>query len=156
MRRPVIGLLTALALLLGSAIPALGASTSVTGSGSYEKLVVNNGSKALVFKIHAPGGECAIKYLAVKFRDRDGTRYAIDGGCYPGPTWGISLVRGDTLVDCGGYTLTYNTDKGFWTGKVPRTCLKRLGAAVKVTESYVDDYSPTINEVPATRYVAQG
>jgi hypothetical protein len=34
--------------------------------------------------------------------------------------------------------------------------LKRLGAAVKVTESYVDDYSPNINEVPATRYVSQG
>jgi hypothetical protein len=27
---------------------------------------------------------------------------------------------------------------------------------VKVTESYVDDYSPNINEVPATKYVAQG
>jgi hypothetical protein len=25
-----------------------------------------------------------------------------------------------------------------------------------VTESYVDDYSPNVNEVPATTYVAQG
>jgi len=27
---------------------------------------------------------------------------------------------------------------------------------VKVTDSYVDDYSPNINEVPATKYVKQG
>jgi len=27
---------------------------------------------------------------------------------------------------------------------------------VKVTDAYVDDYSPNINEVPATKYVKQG
>jgi hypothetical protein len=70
--------------------------------------------------------------------------------------WAASLVRGETLVDCPTFTLTYNQTAGVWTGSIPRTCLRRLDAAVKVTESWVDDYTPNVNEVPATRYVAQG
>jgi len=145
---------TTLMITMGSA--AHGASTSVAGSGSYEKLVVNNGNNNLVFKIHAPGGECGIKYLRVAFRDRDGTRYEMDGGCYPGAVWAASLVRGDTIVDCGRFRLTFDADNSVWTGTIPRNCLARLGAAVKVTQSYVDDYTPNTNEVPATRYVAKG
>lgn len=136
-------------------VPAQAATTSVNGSGSYEKLVVNNGTKNLVFKLHAPGGACDIQYLAVKFRDRDGTRYAMDGGCY-GVKWAASLARGDKLVDCADFRLRYNADKGVWTGTIPRTCLKRLGSAIKVTESYVQDGTPVVNEVPATKYVRQG
>jgi len=80
----------------------------------------------------------------------------VDGGCYPGDTWAASLVRGTALVDCDGFKLTFNDTNTVWTGSIPRSCLKRLAGPVKVTESYVDDYSPNINEVPATNYVAQG
>jgi hypothetical protein len=154
--RKLIGVAAAVVLAASGVGAAQAASTSVEGTGSYAKLVVNNGTKNLVFKLHAPGGACDIKYLTVKFRDRDGTRYLVDGGCYPGATWAASLVRGEDLVECGGLRLRYNTDKGVWTATIPRTCLKKLGSAVKVTESYVDDYSPNINEVPATKYVARG
>lgn len=155
MRRLIAGTCMALTMALIGATTAGAASTMVEGSGSYEKLVVKNG-KNLVFKVFAPGGECDIKYLTVKFRDRDGTRYLIDGGCYPGGVWASSLVRGDVLMDCPGFTLKFKESGSVWTGKVPRSCLKRLAGAVKVTESYVDDYSPTINEVPATKYVKRG
>lgn len=136
--------------------PAGAATTSVTGTGSYEKLVVKNGTTNLVFKIHAPGGGCDIKYVAVKFRDRDGTRYEMNGGCYPGAVWATSLVRGSNLVDCPKFTLKYDQTAGVWTGTIPRTCLKGLAPDVKETESWVDDYTPNINEVPATKYVTQG
>lgn len=136
-------------------VPAEAATTSVKGTGSYEKLVVNNAAKKLTFKIHAPGGACDIQYLAVKFRDRDGTRYAMDGGCYQAK-WAASLSRGTKLVSCDGLRLRYSAKNSVWTGSVPRTCLKQLGSAVKVTESYVQDYSPNINKVPATKYVRQG
>ena len=151
MRRSLAVFSLAVSFAVIGAIPAGAATTSVDGTGSYEKLVVNNASRKLIFKIHAPGGECDIKYLAVKFRDRDGTRYEMDGGCYPGPTWAASLVKGTNLVSCSGFKLRFNEDASVWTGTIPRTCLRKLGA-----ESWVDDYSPNINEVPATRYVKQG
>ena len=156
MRRSLVLLCFALTLALLGALPAGAATTSVNGTGSYEKLVVNNGSRKLIFKIHAPGGECVIKYLAVKFRDRDGTRYEVNGGCYGAGEWAATLVRGSNIVACDRFSLRYNEDGVVWTATIPRTCLKRLGAAVKVTESWVDDYSPAVNEVPATKYVAQG
>lgn len=146
----------ALCLVVVGASSALAASTTVQGTGSYDKLVVKNGVKSLVFKVYAPGGKCDIKYLAVKFRDRDGTRYEINGGCYQGGVWAKSLVRGTKLVDCPKFTLAYDPAASVWTGSIPRTCLKGLAADVKVTESWVDDYSPNINEVPATPYVKQG
>jgi hypothetical protein len=144
-----------LVAIIGSA-PALAATITINGTNSYEKLVVNNANKQLVFKLHAPGGACAINYLNVKFRDRDGTRYEMDGGCYPGATWAASLVRGQNLVDCSGFTLKYNQTKSIWTGTIPRTCLKKLAGPIRVTESYVNDYSPNPGEVPATKYVRQG
>ena len=156
MRKIIVCCLLAVAMTMTLGSAAYAATTSVQGTGSYKKLVVDNDTTKLTFRVFAPGGECAIKYLQVSFRDRDGTRYAMDGGCYPGNTWAASLTRGDTLVDCDGFTLRYNTTKSSWIGTIPRTCLARLAAAVKVTSSYVDDYSPNINEVPATKYVAQG
>ena len=156
MRRVTAGLCVVMSLAVIGATPAGAATATVEGTGSYDKLVVNNAAKKLVFKVFAPGGECDIKYLNVKFRDRDGTKYEIDGGCYSGPTWAASLVRGTTIVDCDGFKLTFNDTNTMWTGSIPRSCLKKLAGPVKVTESYVDDYSPNINEVPATKYVAQG
>lgn len=155
MRRLITGTCLALCLSVVGAVPASAATTTVQGTGSYDKLVVKNGTK-LVFKVFAPGGKCAIKYLAVKFRDRDGTTYEMDGGCYPGAVWAKSLVRGTKLIDCPKFTLAYEATGSVWTGSIPRTCLKGLAADVKVTESYVDDYSPNSNQVPATKYVKQG
>ena len=146
----------AVLLAVGVGASAQAATTTVAGTNSYEKLVVNNGNTNLVFKVYAPGGKCEIKYVTVKFRDRDGTRYAMDGGCYPGAAWAASLTRGGNLIDCGGFSLRYNADKSVWTGTIPRTCLRGLAPAVKVTSSYVDDYTAMPGEVPATNYVAQG
>lgn len=156
MRRWIIGAFMALSVVMMAVAPAGAASTTVHGTGSYEKLVVKNGTKALVFKIFAPGGECAVKYISVKFRDRDGTRYQMEAGCYPGAVWASNLVRGQKIVDCPKFRLNYNATGDVWTATIPRTCLKQLAPAVKVTESYVDDYTPSPGEVPATKYVAQG
>ena len=156
MRRMIMGTFMALSLAMVGAVPAGAASTTVQGTGSYDKLVVKNGAENLVFKIYAPGGKCDVRYLLVRFRDRDGTRYSMEAGCYPGAVWAANVVRGTSLVDCPSFTLTYNQTGSVWTGTLPRTCLRGLAGAVKVTESYVDDYSPNVNEVPATAYVAQG
>jgi hypothetical protein len=156
MRTLIVGACLSLTLAMVVTAPAGAATVTVNGTGSYEKLVVKNTVKKLIFEVHAPGGGCGIKYLAVKFRDRDGTKYEMDGGCYPGAVWAASLVRGQKLVKCPKFKLTYSAAKGAWTGTIPRTCLKKLGPAVKVTDSYVDDYSPVISEVPATKYVGRG
>lgn len=146
----------AVIMAMVGAVPAQAATTSVTGAGSYQKLVVINGANNLVFKIHAPGGKCAVRYIRVTFRDRDGTAYQMDAGCYPGAVWDANVVRGDAIVACPDFTFRYNADKGIWTATIPRTCLNGLASAVKVTESFVDDYSPNPGEVPATQYVSQG
>jgi len=154
--RKLAAIVTTALMITAMGTAAQAASTSVDGTESYEKLVVNNGNNNLVFKLHAPGGKCAIKYLQVKFRDRDGTAYEMNGGCYPGAVWAASLVRGDKLIDCNNFTLKYNATSSVWTGTIPRTCLNRLGGAIKVTYSYVDDYSPMPGEVTGTKYVAKG
>lgn len=156
MRRLIAVICVALNLAIVGVAPAGAASTTVQGTGSYEQLVVKNGAQKLVFKIHAPGGGCDIRYLRVNFRDRDGTRYSMEAGCYSGGVWAANVVRGMDLVDCPSFTLAYNATEGVWTGAIPRTCLRRLAGSVKVTDSYVDDYSPNLNEVSATPYVAQG
>jgi len=155
--RKIAAVVTTALMLAAMGTAAQAASTSVEGTGSYEKLVVNNGNQNLVFKIHAPGGKCDIRYLRVEFRDRDGTRYQTDAGCYPGEEgWAANLVRGEKIIDCEGFSLKFNATSSLWTNTIPRTCLNGLGGAVKVTDSYVVDSTPNINEVPATKYVAKG
>ena len=159
MRRAALVLLTTLVTCLGlvlGAAPAQAAKTSVTGTNAYEKLLVDNKQRKLVLTMWAPGGPCEIKYLAAKLRDKDGTKYTVSGGCYPGATWAASLSRGKKLVDCGGLKLAWNADKGFWRAVVPRSCLKKLDDRVKVTESYVDDYSPSPGYAGPTKYVGRG
>jgi hypothetical protein len=161
-RRTTLALLSALTACLGLvlaglvAAPAQAAKTSVNGTNAYKKLVLDNQQKRVVLKMTAPGGPCSIKYLKATFRDKDGTTYSVDGGCYPGAVWAASLTRGNKLVDCGGLSLGYNADKGVWTAKVPRGCLKKLADRIKVTESYVDDYSPNPGYAGPTKYVARG
>jgi len=156
MRRVIVGTCLALTLAMIGITPAGAASTTVQGTGSYEQLVVKNGTQNLVFKIHAPGGKCGIKYVRVTFRDRDGTRYSMEAGCYPGGVWAANVMRRMSLVDCPGFTFKYDQAGSVWTSTIPRSCLNGLAGSVKVTESFLDDYSPNINEVPATPYVAQG
>ena len=145
-------------LMIGAAAtaPALADTTSVKGTNSYKKLVVDNGNKSLVFKLTAPGPGCKnMKYLAVKFGDKDGTAYQMDGGCYQA-AWVPSLVRGDKVLKCKNFTLKFDKQKGVWTGDIPRSCLKNLGGTIKVTESWIDDYSAMPGEAPATKWVKQG
>jgi hypothetical protein len=52
MRRSIVGVCMALSLAVIAAAPAGAATTTVKGTGSYKKLVVNNDTKALIFKIH--------------------------------------------------------------------------------------------------------
>ena len=156
MRRVIVGTCMALSLAMVGVSPAGAASTTVQGTGSYEQLVVKNGVQNLVFKSYAPGGACDIRYLVIRFRDRDGTRYSMEAGCYPGGGWAANVVRGSNLVDCPRFTLTYSQTGSVWTSTIPRTCLRGLAGPVKVTESYVIDSSPNTNEVPPTTYVAQG
>lgn len=151
---------SAMAVLVAGAglVPAHADSASVKGTGTYKKLVVKNGKNNLVFKLKAPGGKCQIKYLRVDFRDHDGTRFGMDGGCYPGAVWAASLVKGkqQKLVKCSSFSLKYHKAAKSWTGKIPRSCLKGLAGAVKVTQSYVDDYSAMPGSVPKTGYIKRG
>lgn len=147
---------TMFAALVWTGSSADAATTKVAGTNAYEKLVLSNGTNAIVFKVYGPGGDCQIKYLDVSFRDKDGTRYAADAGCYPGGVWAASLTKGDELIDCSGYTMAYNVDKGFWKAVVPRSCLSDLADQVRVTESWLDDYSAFPGEAGPTKYVARG
>ena len=146
-------------LMIGAAAtaPALADTTTVKGTNSYKKLVVDNGNKSLVFKLTAPGPGCKnMKYLAVKFEDKDGTAYEMEGGCYGASDWVPSLVRGEKVLNCKDFTLKFNKQKGVWTGDIPRACLNKLGGTIKVTESGTDDSSAMPGDVPATKWVKKG
>jgi hypothetical protein len=147
-------LLACLALLVPGAAHA--AQTSVEGTGAYEKLVLANKQTKIVVKMYGPGGgPCEVDYVTAKLRDKDGTRYTIAAGCYPGAVWGVSLSRGDQLVECEDLKLAYQSTDGYWNGVMPRSCLDDLANRVKVTTSWIDDGSPTANEAGPTRYVAR-
>jgi hypothetical protein len=156
MKRIVGGVLVALVITVGMTGSAQAATGRVLGTNSYKKLAINNDTTTLTFKLFAPGGKCSVKYLKVVFTDRKGTTFSVDGGCYPGAVWIRSLSKGDDLVKCSGYTLTYNKTAGFWLATVPRSCLVGLGPAIKVTDSWVDDYSPMPGEAGPSGWIAQG
>jgi hypothetical protein len=156
MRRLALSVL--LACLAGLLAPAhaSAATASVSGTNAYKRLTVNNADARVVLTLKAPGGACDIKYLRVNLRDKDGTRYSVDAGCYPGATWASSLVRGSRLVSCSGLRLGYDEDRGQWRAIVPRTCLTGLANRIKSTSSYVDDYSPAPGEAGPTPWIARG
>jgi hypothetical protein len=156
-------LLAALALLVGLAGPVAAESTTVTGSGPLEKMAVSNGQDAVVAKVHGPGNPCnVVRWVKIRFRDQDGTRYTADGACLPGDPasgggWHKSLARGTNLVACGGYRLKYNATGAFWRFEIPRSCLTKLGNSIKVTAGeLVTTTSAIPGEAGPTGWLSRG
>ncbi len=155
--RQLLVLIVGFTLLVVSGPPVHAAKTSVEGTNAYTKLVLLNKQSQVQVKMFGPGGgDCSVKYLQTTVRDKDGTRYRLAAGCYPGATWAVSLEQGGDLVECEGASLAYVEADGYWRGKVPRSCLGGLANRIKVTTSSLDDYSPTPGEAGPTRYVARG
>jgi hypothetical protein len=151
------GALLASATVVTLAPPAQAEKTSVEGTHAFTRLVLDNRQRAVVLKMYGPGGgDCSVKHLYDKIRDRDGTRYTVAAGCYPGAVWAVSLSTGGELVDCGGLAVSYDADGGFWLAKVPRGCLDGLADKIKVTSAGIDDYSPAPGEAGPTAYVDRG
>jgi hypothetical protein len=158
--RPLGVLLAALALLVGLAGPAGAETTTIAGSGAISKMSVNNGSRAVVAKVHGPNIECGVsRWVKINLRDGDGTNYEAMGGCYPGDPasgggWHKSLALGGKLLSCG-FTLSYNSTGGFWRFEVPRSCLGKLANRIKVTNvELVAGALP--GEAGPTRWLSRG
>ena len=138
--------------------PASGATTSVEGTGVYDRLVLANNQDTVVIKAYGPkpaSGTCDWSVNA-KFRDGDGTNYTVTRACYGEDTLATSLSRGTTLKQCGGLAYSYNNTSGFYRFSVPRTCLTGLANRIKVTRSVMDLGSPSPSEAGPTAYVARG
>jgi len=131
---------------------AVAESTSVEGTGSLSKLVLANQEDAVVVKLFAPGGKNAVRWVNATVRDKDGTKYIVQGGWY-GENWIVSLATEDEVVHCAGLKLTYSSDSGFWKAVLPRTCLAGLANKVKVSQADVNDNTATVNEAGPTKYV---
>jgi hypothetical protein len=136
---------------------AVGATTSVEGTGLYEKLVLANNQSAVVIKAYGPGPfEPCHWSVNARFRDRDGTVYTVTRGCYEESTYATSLSRGSNLKACDGLTGGYNATGGFWRFSVPRSCLTALANTIKVTKSVMNIGSASPSEAGPTPYVARG
>ena len=154
-------LFATLALLVGVAGPVRAESTTVIGTGDIEKMSVNNGSGAVVAKVHGPDIECGVsRWVSIVMRDGDGTKYTAKGGCYPGDPasgggWHKSLER-NGVVACSGFKLKYNSTGGFWRFEVPRSCLNKLANRIKVVDAELVSGSPTGGEAGPTPWLARG
>ncbi len=142
---------------------AVGATTSVNGSGVYQKLVLANNQNAVVLKMYGPraAADSCDWSVNATMRDVDGTRYTVTRACYGGEADGedvyaTSLSRGTTLKACGGLAFSYNDTADFYRFSIPRTCLTGLANRIKVTKSEMELNTPSINEAGPTPYVARG
>ena len=162
--RPLGALLAALALLVGLAGPAAAESTTVSGAagGPLKKMFVSNGTNAVVAKVHGPGKTCdRVRWVKIRLRDGDGTKYAAIGACYPGDPasgggWKTSLETDSALVSCDGFTLTYDGTANFWRFQVPRSCLTELANRIKVSGELVTTTSAIGGEAGPTPWLSRG
>ena len=162
--RAVGALLGAVALLLGLAGPTAAESQTIPGTGvvpgtvgDLEKLFVSNGSTSVVARAYGPDIECGVsRWVSIVMRDGDGTKYTAKGGCYQGGVWIKSLARGSSLVNCGGFTLRYNSTGSFWRFEVPRSCLGRLANRIKVVTAELNSGSPNPGMAGPTSWLSRG
>ena len=109
-RRTALALVIAcLAALLVGAPSASAADVTVKGRGAVDRLWFDNQQDRLVVRIYAPGGRCVVASVAVRFRDRDGTRYKLAGACVSRDPreWRVRRAAGQgpsTATTCGWCT----------------------------------------------------
>jgi hypothetical protein len=134
--------------------PAHAASVTVSGTGLFKSLTLKNDGDTVVLKVGGLGEPCTLRYLSVPLNDRDGTRYEFDAGCYPSTEpWQISLVRGQSLVDCPGLRLNHNAANTTYTARIPRSCLKGLANTIRAGAAYAQEGARDDNATRPTKYV---
>ncbi len=149
-------ILACLVSLLGGAPAASAAETTVDGRGVIDRLWFDNQKERLVVRVFAPGGKCRVDSVALRFRDRDGTKYRLRGTCLSRETreWSTRLTRRGRTVACDQMRLVYKPSGQFWRAVVGRDCLPRLANRVRVHRAFVDTGADTGTAGP-TRYVVR-
>ncbi len=158
MRRAVMVWVAALVLLTGLAGSANAETVAVPSNGSPDlsKMVVNNGTSAVVVKLYGVGGKDNVRWSFVQLKGADGVTYEAKVGWYSGGVWIKSLYRGSTKITCGDYVYAWNATGGFWRVSVPRSCLDRLTNRLKAYSEHVTNTSATPGQAGWSPWVARG
>jgi hypothetical protein len=138
MRRALMVAVMSLALVAGLVGPAHAAKVTVASNGSPDlsKMVVNNGSKAVVVKLYGAGGKDVVRWSYAQLKGTNGVVYEAKVAWYS-DKWMKSLYRGQTSVNCPGFKYTWNATGKFWRVFVPRSCLGKLTNKIKVYAEHV-------------------
>jgi len=156
MRRSIALFAGTLALLLSSAGSAQADSVTIDGSGSIDKMSVNNKDTKIIVKIFAPGG--SVNSVEARVKDEDGTTY--NAVIINGPSGDTALYEGGPVnpVDapCENLAIGYNTDGGFWRFAVPRSCLAGLAGKIKARGLWADAGAPGYSQTAWTPWVRRG
>ena len=157
MRRVLMVVVATVALVAGLVGgPANAATVTVFSNGSPDlsKMVVQNGTNAVVVKLYGVGGKDQVRWSFVQLKGTDGVVYEAKVGWYPGGQWIKSLYRGSTAVACADYKYAWNATGGFWRGFVPRSCLAQLTNRIKAYTEHVGP-SPTPGTAGWSQWVAR-
>ena len=166
MRRMLFALPLSLLLVLTLAVPATAESQTVSGEGDIKKMFVKNGQDALTAKVYGIGTPCdGARWLNVTIKWGRTSAYKVQAACYPGETgWQENLYyypdrdnpETARLVDCGKFSMTYNSDDVFHRVFIPRGCMGKAANGVKVLSDGLNTSSTTGGTAGPTRLLARG
>jgi len=136
--RVTIAAVTCLAALTAAA-SAYAASQTVKGQGDIKKMTASNGSSAVTTKLVGLKGPCKAKQFHTELQWGSKSAYRAHAECTAGTTWskGLEYVadRSDFStnpkpVRCRGLKITFSG--GVWTTVVPRSCISKAPARIRV------------------------
>jgi hypothetical protein len=134
MRRTLLVVVSAVALVLGLAGPAAAESVTVAGApgGYITKMTVNNAQSALTTKVYGLGNKCVARFLRVDIRYGQGQKYHVEAGCTTTGKWFQYLFFKQSQVRCPKFGLTYAAATSAWKVFIPRSCLTRAPDRLRV------------------------
>ena len=142
---------------------AYAASQTMNGQGDLKKMTATNGSNAVTTKLTGFKGPCKAQQFHVEIQWGSKSAYRAHAECTAGTTWtkGLEYMadRNDFTtnpksVRCRGLKVAFSG--GSWTTVVPRTCMSKAPARIRVRAEGNNYASPMPGTAGPTRLLRKG
>ena len=160
MRRALLGMTMAVALVVGLGLPAAAETDTVQGrydGGPIDKLWASNSGSTIVTKVYGDGGRNKVTTVTTTVARRsDGKEYRISAFWYF-DQWSKRVSwEADAPQTCDGLVVRWNRDGHYWKFVIPRACVPKLTDTVKVKAEMASRISNVPGATPFTDWLSRG
>ena len=163
-RRLLLTSVLAMGLMAALASPVGAESQTVDGQNAIKKMFASNGDNAVTAKLWGLEKPCGgAWWFRIQVRWGESKAYELQVNCTSGTWYGGMVYMSDRsdpqtakIVECEGAKFSYNKDKKFHKGVMPRSCMPKAANKIRVVSRGMNYGDMKEGKAGPTKLLAKG